>query len=159
MSGKGPARAGGPQGQAAATLIRTPYKPRIAFIAAGVLLATTTYVWADHFVFSKVFFVPEWAKPLPAAHWFPSYMAGVALLPAVVLPRDVSGAVKAAAGSLVLAPVGALAAHWEKWESGNHLVANAAFNFAWIALWYCLPAATVLLATRAIVDALRSKRG
>jgi len=131
----------------------------IGFALGGALLACATYVWADQFVFGKTIFVPEWAKPLPTAWRFPTYVAAAALLPAVGIPRDVLGALMAVLAAIAFGSLGAVVGYWEQWASGRYFFANAIFSFAWVALWHCLPAAVVLVAGRWGVDALRSKRG
>lgn len=141
------------------TLARKHWRAYIGFILGGALLACTTYVWAEQFVFGKVIFVPEWAKPFPAAWRFPTYVAAVALLPAVVFPRDALGALVAVLAAIAFGSLGAIVGYWEQWEAGKYLFANALLTFAWVAMWHCLPAAIVLVVGRWSVDALMSKRG
>lgn len=134
---------------------------RLAFFASMVALSAAMVIWGDLFRWSKVTYLPEWAKALPAPLMLPSYLAFICPLPAVLITDSLASARAAVVRSVLLSPLAAVIAYaLNPLHQDRFLVANMLFNYVWIVLFFCvLPAVLVVLIRAAIERARKPKHG
>jgi len=134
---------------------------RIAFFASLATLSAAMVIWGDLFRWSKVAYLPEWAKVLPAPLMLPSYLAFVCLLPAALGTDSLASARSAVMKSVLLAPFAAVIAFaLNPLHQNAYLVFNALFHYVWIVLFFCaLPAIIVVVIRAAIAAALKRTHG
>ena len=118
-------------------------------------------IWGDLFRWSKVVYLPEWAKALPAPLMLPSYLTFVCLLPAAFASDSLTFASAAVSKSVLLAPFAAVIAFaLNSPHQDASLLLNALFHYVWIVLFFCaLPAILVLLVRAAVAASLRRIHG
>ena len=133
----------------------------IAFFASLAALSAAMVIWGDLFRWSKVVYLPEWAKALPAPLMLPSYLAFVCLLPAAFGTDRLAAARAAVLKSVLLAPfVAIITFALNPLHQGASLLFNALFHYAWIVLFFCtLPAILVVFIRVGIDFALKQRHG
>ena len=82
----------------------------IAFFASMAALSAAMVIWGDLFRWSKVAYLPAWARVLPAPLMLPSYLTFVCLLPAALGTDSLVSARAAVLKSVLLAPFAAVIA-------------------------------------------------
>lgn len=134
---------------------------RIAFFASLAALSAAMVIWGDLFRWSKVAYLPEWAKALPAPLMLPSYLTFVCLLPAAFGTDSLTSARAAVLKSVLLAPFAAVVAYaLNPLHQDFSLIPNALFHYVWIVLFFCvLPAVFVVFIHAVIEFALKRKHG
>lgn len=134
---------------------------RIAFFASLAALSAAMVIWSDLFRWSKVVYLPEWAKALPAPLMLPSYLTFVCLLPASLGTDSLAAARAAVLNSVLLAPFAAVITFaLNPLHQNSSLLFNALFHYAWIVLFFCaLPAILVAFIRMGIDFALKQRHG
>ena len=132
-----------------------------AFVASTLLLSAAMVIWVDLFTFSKVVYLPAWAKVLHTPIMAPAYLAFVCLIPAVFVASSLENARLAVIKSVLLSPVAAIAAYaLNPAYQDRFLPMNVLFNYVWIVLFHCFLPALLLVGARAVFHyALKHKHG
>jgi hypothetical protein len=123
----------------------------IAFLASTFFLSVAMVIWVDLFTFSKVVYLPAWAKVLPIPIMVPAYIAFLCLIPATIIANTLASTRVAIAKSVLLSPLAAIAIYALNPSHQNRfLFANALFNYVWIVLFHFLLPALLLIGARTI---------
>ena len=132
---------------------------RIAFFTSLAALSAAMVIWGDLFRWSKVVYLPEWAKALPAPIMLPSYLAFFCLLPATLGTDSLTAARAAASKSILLAPLAAVIAFaLNPLHQDASLLFNALFHYVWIILFFCALPAVLAVLIRVGIDFVLKKR-
>ena len=123
----------------------------IALFASTLLLSAAMVTWVDLFTFSKVVYLPAWAKVLPIPIMVPAYITFVCLIPVTFIANSLASARVAIAKSVLLSPLAVIAIYALNPSHQNRfLFANAFFNYAFIVLYHCLLPALLLVGVRSV---------
>jgi len=131
----------------------------LAAFASLLPLAAAMLMWGDLFLWAKVLHIPDWLNALPAPLLFPAYLAFLCLLPAALLADELVAAGVAVALAVLVAPLFAVAAYaLQARHQDGALLANMAFHYCWIVLFFCVVPALLVLLFRAALDWIRRRR-
>jgi hypothetical protein len=126
---------------------------QLVFILSTFLLSLAILIWFDFFSFSKVIYLPAWAKVLPFSIHTPAYIVFFCLIPVALFTDTITNASRLTLKSAFLSPVLGLIIYA---FSGNFLSVgnaflNTLFSYMFILLFHSLIPVVLLIMLRAAI--------